>query len=90
MKKAYTKPQIMFEDFSLSTSIALGCEFESYNNSVEGSCGYFDEGLQAPVFVQSGSGGCVYGAPDKQWGNSDYNTVCYDVPSESYNLFTSY
>ena len=90
MKKAYTKPQIMFEDFSLSTSIALGCEFESYNNAGQGECGYFDGSTPAPVFVQSGVGGCVYGAPNKQWGEGDYNKVCYDIPSESYNLFTSY
>ena len=26
MKKAYSKPDIVFEDFSLSTNIAAGCE----------------------------------------------------------------
>ena len=89
MKKAYTKPQIMFEDFSLSTSIALGCEFESDNNAAEGSCGYFDEGLQTTVFVD-GNTGCEYCEPNKQWGQGDFNTVCYDIPDENYNLFTSY
>ena len=90
MKKAYAKPQIMFEDFSLSTSIAVGCEYESYNNAGEGVCGYYDVGENATIFVTSGVGGCVFGAPDKLWGTDDYNTVCYDIPSQSYNLYTSH
>lgn len=89
MKKAYTKPQIMFEDFSLSTSIALGCEFESENNAVKGTCGYFDEGLQDIVFVDSNTG-CTFEAPVDDKNNPHYNGICYDIPDENYNLFTSY
>jgi hypothetical protein len=37
MKKVYTKPEIMFEDFTLSTNIAGDCEGE-FVNATKGSC----------------------------------------------------
>ena len=39
MKREYTKPIIVFENFSMSTNIAAGCEHIT-NNHVENVCGY--------------------------------------------------
>lgn len=79
-KKEYTKPQIIFENFSLSTSIAAGCELETNHFSKGEACGYptrggivFVEGTQCNSYPQDGA----------------YNGFCYHVPHESSNLFNS-
>ena len=81
MKKTYSKPEIVFEDFSLSTSITAGCDLDTPAPSYEENCGYptkngvvFVEGIQA----------CTY----KPQGGV-YNGFCYHVPADDANLFNS-
>ena len=79
MKKFYSKPEILFEDFSLSTSITAGCEFTEAN-STQDVCGYpTRDGM---VFV-SDVPGCKFVQPD----NND--TLCYHVPDANHNIFNS-
>ncbi len=84
--KAYTKPEIMFEDFSLSTSIATGCEYIA--NHGDGTCGISVEiypGYSSTVF-NTGMSGCTYQPP----GDDDsYNGICYHVPVDTNNVFSS-
>ncbi len=81
MKKTYSKPQIMFEDFSLSVSIA-SCEVDT-NTFAKGECGLkfgrytlFDSTISA----------CDRNVDDF---TNPYNGLCYHNPTESYNLFSS-
>ncbi len=56
MKKTYQKPDIMFDNFTLSTSIAASCKNISESPALY-SCGYkSDEGYN--VFYSSGWSGC--------------------------------
>ena len=86
MKKKYSKPEIAYEDFALSTSISAGCELETPLASYAQLCGYpldprrpnnsptiFVEGAQCSNVQDDGK----------------YNTFCYHVPYESNNLFNS-
>ena len=73
----------MFEDFSISTNIAAGCELDTPLPTYEESCGYpvrggivFMEGTQCTV-------------PTQDEGGDSYNGFCYHVPVESSNLFNS-
>ena len=78
MKKAYIKPEIMFEDFTLTTNIAAGCEVKT-NTPTQGVCGI--EYGNFVVFTEKMTG-CTL----KQ--DSIENT-CYDVPTPDNNLFNS-
>ena len=53
MKKKYMKPEIMFEDFSLNTSIAANCE-GIVDNATKGTCAVIGTGdiymFSGPVF----------------------------------------
>ena len=78
MKKIYTKPEIHFEAFSMSTSIAGGCEATNVNGSrllfeVRGNA--FTTSCRYHIIIQGGDG--------------EYNGICYHVPSEDLNLFNS-
>ena len=90
MKKTYTKPDIMFEDFSLSTNISAGCEVRA--NAVEGACGYTIQpwpGKYSVLFIE-GNTGCTTKVPASQEYTSNTNdTFCYHNPSEAHNLFSS-
>lgn len=82
MKKTYQKPEIIFEDFSLSTNIAAGCEKQTNMPSVN-QCGIYFGGYY--VFAE-GMTGC------ETWPitlDEDYNGLCYHTPTEGNNLFTS-
>lgn len=82
MKKVYEKPAIVFENFSLSTNIAAGCENPT-NLPSHRQCGFDFSGLK--VF----SNGMSY-CDDIQIGEGeDYNGICYHTPTESNNLFIS-
>ena len=81
MRKAYVKPEIFFEDFSLSTSIASCAVVTSAPN--EGQlCGYAPAEGWDPIFADT-TKGCVSITPEGE------NTLCYDVPTDSPNLFNS-
>jgi len=77
MKKQYVKPELYFENFELSTSIAA-CEYKTKLPS-KGSCG-FDDG-NAIIFVSN-----LTGCDTTDDGSGK---ICYDNPLDSNNLFSS-
>lgn len=81
MKKTYTKPEIMFEDFSLSTSIAAGCEVGAHHT--ENACAYENEDFGEFIFTE-GLTVCTTTYPD-----GAYNGLCYHVPEDTMNIFAS-
>lgn len=87
MKKNYMKPDIVFEDFSMSTSIATGCEVQIDNQS-KGSCGY--QITATITYFTETVTGCVgqSGRPIED-GTIQNNSVCYHNPSDLNNLFNS-
>lgn len=90
MKKTYMKPEIMFEDFTLTTNIAAGCEVQDVNASTINSCGLDFSGV--PVFIE-GMTGCAGGieVPDPNNtgdGQDPYTSICYHNPSGT-NVFNS-
>lgn len=83
MKKVYTKPEIMFEDFSLNNSITAGCG-KIIGNQAEYECPLYVEGV-GNVFTTSLPDVCT-GFPVVDGG---YNGICYHVPVDSNELFNS-
>lgn len=84
MKKVYSKPEIMFEDFSLNNSITVGCE--KIAQATEYACSYdMTSSLGViSVFTDQVTGDiCTTVKPD------GYNEICYHVPTEANNVFTS-
>lgn len=82
MKKVYSKPDILFESFTLSTNIAAGCERKT-NLQTSGSCGV---NWGHSVIFTSAQYGCRSVITD---GAEEYDGLCYHNPSESNNLFNS-
>ena len=80
MKKMYQKPEIIFEDFLMSTNIAAGCEVRP------GS-----EELNIPslgvLFTNSGES-CTY-IPDMNGGDGGAGGICYQVHVDERNIFNS-
>jgi hypothetical protein len=87
MRKAYAKPDIVFESFALSTSIAGNCEVKTYTPN-SGNCGYKFGGIM--VFITDVTG-CKLQIPDGSENIVDENgdAFCYHNPSEDNNLFNS-
>ena len=81
MKKQYTKPDILFEDFALSTSIAAGCDVK-IDTQAERHCGMLSGGTF--VFIEG-----VSGCRKKVVDGSINDGLCYDVPLETNDLFNS-
>ena len=82
MKKVYEKPQIMLEDFTLSTRIAGDCEAKT-NIPSNNTCGLDFSGLM--VFM-TGMDGCR----DIQVNEGEsFDGICYHIPSGENNLFNS-
>lgn len=75
VKKAYSKPNVEFVDFSLSGSIAATCTHQGTNTD-SNSCGYEDNGWL--VYAQNSF--CDIGI-DKEF--------CYHVPTEDTSIFGS-
>lgn len=85
MKKNYAAPDIEFESFSLSVSIA-SCAIEAEHNT-EGICGYqWDP--ETKVFL-SGISGCDVPIADENDPTNIYNTICYHNPTDDKKLFGS-
>ena len=82
MKKIYSKPQILFEDFSLSTSITVGCDVQN-NTPSQDQCGVYFEGV-GNVFI-TGLNACS----DFEADNGEFQGLCYHVPIDTSNLFNS-
>lgn len=82
MKKTYSKPEIFFENFSLSTSIAGNCDVIIGLPS-QFACGIPDEnGTGSTIFS---SGNCTFPGDE----NTMYDKFCYHVPSDGSQLFNS-
>lgn len=85
MKKRYEKPQIVFEDFTLSTNIAGDCDVKTWTPN-SGKCAYpvKDEFLGTlNIFTSEMVGICT--TPEK---DGEYNGICYHAPYGD-NLFNS-
>ncbi len=80
MKKIYSKPEIVFESFKLSTSIAGTCTLDGTQTN-ENSCGY-DTGVGV-VFISMASG-CTFEAQD-----GEVSDICYHEPTEDSKVFGS-
>ena len=84
MKKIYSKPGILFEDFQMSTNIAGDCDTITTLQGKD-ACGY--ETRNGVVFVSSLTG-CAIPAANGEYGDGN-NTICYHVPIDTKNLFNS-
>lgn len=74
----------MFENFSLSTNISAGCEEITNLMNEAQACGFLPPRWTGGViFNDEAYGNCESVPTDK------YDSLCYHVPSDSYNLFTS-
>ncbi len=78
MKRKYVKPEIIFDSFELSQSIAAGCELISQHS--QGACPVLDPEIGQTLISE---GLCQMTPP----GGND--SICYDVPMDSYNVFSS-
>ena len=85
MKKAYSKPQIMFEDFTLTTNIAAGCEVKTRTPS-ENQCGVNASGIN--IFLEGMTGCADFGFVVSAGGDGSFGNICYHVPYGE-NLFNS-
>ena len=84
MKKTYSKPDICFEDFSLSTNIAAGCEKRPFNHTEV--CGV-KWGKANILFSESlGISNCNVNVIE---GDPKYNGLCYHNPTADQNVFFS-
>jgi hypothetical protein len=83
MKKTYSRPDIWFEDFSLSTNIAAGCEATPFDHS-EG-CGVKINRVDI-LFSDSFGDTCNVKIID---GDPNYNGLCYHNPTMDRNVFFS-
>ena len=81
MKKTYVRPEVYFESFELSASIAAGCgtgfNHDNTNFSNPDSCQYFF-GTEK-VFLNIG--------PCTLTNNKD--KFCYNVPTDNQAIFSS-
>lgn len=88
MKKAYVKPEIVFESFLLSTSIAGDCE-SIVGNFTKGSCGVPNEnGIPGKDLFIGEVSGCYFKVEEDEYTDGN-NTFCYHNPTEYNNLFNS-
>lgn len=87
MKMKYQKPQILFESFELATSIAASCNYVQTNlQSYEEDCAAYPIDLpDLRIFNRSdASSTCVVEPTGK------FDDLCYQVPNDAYNVYTSY
>ena len=82
MKKIYSKPGIVYEDFSLCTHVAKTCDVE-LGTLNQGECGGYNLGSMN-IFMHGGQAGCEYEIEDDV-----SNGICYHVPINGLRLFNS-
>ena len=82
MRKVYKKPCLILDSFKLSESVAGDCEMTNIVNMTRGVCALIDPETGFQIFVQE-----VVNCQDILPGQ--YDSLCYDVPIESMNLFSS-
>ena len=74
----------MFEDFTISTNIAAGCELRT-NNQTAGVCAYTVKfGKETTNFFLESIAACTTVESD-----GEYDGFCYHTPSEGNNIFAS-
>lgn len=85
MKKMYSKPEIVFESFVLSTNIAGNCK-TIINTPSYGNCAYSvtDEFLGPLNIFVTGVSACTTTEAD-----GEYNGICYQTPVDTSSLFNS-
>lgn len=87
MKKVYSKPEIMFEDFSLSSSITVGCS-AIVGAPTAGECAYEVVSSRDTkyIFTTGMTNICTTTEND-----DEYNGLCYHVfsPEATGALFNS-
>jgi hypothetical protein len=88
MKKRYSKPDIAFESFSLSTSIAGNCEVKT-DTKGGGECAYPMDGLGNVFLTTIQACKAVGGTPITDEQSLVFNGFCYHVPTENSHLFNS-
>lgn len=81
MKKTYEKPEIAFDDFTLSNTIAASCENRNDMPAL-GSCGYKNK-LGLNVFYSTGMSGC------DDAGLLEITGLSYDLAISANGLFNS-
>ena len=82
MKKEYQKPDILCDIFSLSSTIAGSCSFDT-NTMSQGNCGVqFGELKVFTSQVQGCKGGVIV-------DSGQFNGLCYHVPTNDKNIFMS-
>ena len=87
MKKNYNKPQLIYESFELSQSIASDCTYIS--NASKGVCGIVIDdgsffGREITIYTKGVITTCTTTpTPGK------YDDLCYDVPEDNKNVFSS-
>ena len=88
MKKVYSKPDIAFEDFTVSTSVAAGCE-NATNTPSSGTCGL--EFGSYTIFLDTVSACTGEGVIQSSGGDGEYNGYCYHVFADNGpgNIFNS-
>lgn len=87
MKKKYVKPEFIFEDFSLNTTIAGGCGTPTKTPSY-GQCGIDFSGLK--LFLDTVAGCTDIQVKDEDLdGDEAYNGICYHVFSNGSSNFNS-
>jgi len=77
LKRPYSKPAILFDDFSLSSTISSGCAISSNQSAM--SCGVSFGG--GTIFV-GGVAGCGLSVDDG-------SGACYHVPADPFSVFGS-
>ena len=87
MKKCYEKPEIFFENFSLSTCIASNCD-EPFRLMAQYVCGIPDSnGLGMTIFTTSIDGSTCSVNGDGM--DDTYDGFCYHVSAGGAMLFNS-
>ena len=84
MKKTYSRPDIYFEDFSLSTNIATSCEKTPFNH-IE-MCGV--KLNRVDVLFDGGEyfKNCTIAIKE---GDNPFDNLCYHNPTADENVFFS-
>ncbi|MGN1349195.1 MAG: hypothetical protein ACI4VI_09650 [Acutalibacteraceae bacterium] len=80
MKKLYQSPQILFESFELSSSVAAGCGAIAKPNAAY-MCPVKDPEIGLTIFTKETD--CQLTSPGY------YDRVCYNIPLENNSVFTS-
>ncbi|MDD6145502.1 MAG: hypothetical protein PUB43_00445 [Oscillospiraceae bacterium] len=80
MKKSYESPKIMFESLAFSSSVSSGCEVLSTPIAAF-VCPVLDPEIGGTIFTTESA--CDFTSP------SLYDKICYDVPLENHNVFSS-